>query len=212
MGKTRLYLVRHGMTEWNDDGKMQGRTDVPLNERGITQAKLLAKRLANVPLSAIYSSPLMRAMKTAEIIAQNHGLPIIPATPLQEADFGGWEGLTLEEIKNGWGEAIDLWYEGKALPPKGEGILEMQRRVVEFVEDVIEKHKGEEILIVAHGGPIRAFICHILGTLKPFRRLKQANANLNIVDYFEEWGYQIVSLNDTCHLAEELHSDMEDGY
>ncbi|MGB9607841.1 MAG: histidine phosphatase family protein, partial [bacterium] len=188
MGKTRLYLVRHGMTEWNDDGKMQGRTDVPLNERGITQAKLLAKRLANVPLSAIYSSPLMRAMKTAEIIAQNHGLPIIPATPLQEADFGGWEGLTLEEIKNGWGEAIDLWYEGKALPPKGEGILEMQRRVVEFVEDVIEKHKGEEILIVAHGGPIRAFICHILGTLKPFRRLKQANANLNIVDYFEEWG------------------------
>ncbi|MBC7330371.1 histidine phosphatase family protein [bacterium] len=212
MDKMRLYFARHGMTEWNDDGKMQGRTDVPLNEAGILQARLLAKKLANLPLKAIYTSPLSRAMKTAEIIARPHNLEVIPVPSLQEADFGKWEGLTIEEIKSGWGDELELWYEGKSLPPEGEGILEMQRRVVEFIEELKEKHKGEEILLVAHGGPIRAFVCHILGTLKPFRRIKQANANINIFDYFEEWGWQIVALNDTCHLAEELHSDMEDGY
>jgi broad specificity phosphatase PhoE len=212
MDKMRLYFSRHGMTEWNDDGKMQGRTDVPLNEAGILQARLLAQKLAHIPLKAIYSSPLSRAMRTAEIIARPHNLEVIAVPALQEADFGKWEGLTIEEIKSGWGDELERWYEGKSLPPEGEGILEMQRRVVEFIEELKEKHKGEEILLVAHGGPIRAFVCHILGTLKPFRRIKQANANINIFDYFEEWGWQIVVLNDTCHLAEELHSDMEDGY
>ncbi|MBC7326537.1 histidine phosphatase family protein [bacterium] len=212
MCKTRIYLVRHGMTEWNDGGKMQGRTDVPLNQKGITQAKLLAKRLANIPLNAVYSSPLIRAKNTAEIISLTHNLEVVETTSLMEADFGKWEGLTLEEIREKWGNALELWYEGKAYPPEGEGILEMQSRVVEFIENIPTRHKGEEVLLVAHGGPIRAFVCHILGTIKPFRRIKQANANINIFDFYEEWGWQIVTLNDTCHLSEEIISEMETGY
>ncbi len=212
MGATRLYLIRHGMTEWNNGGKMQGKTDMPLNAKGIVQAELLAKRLNKTKLKAIYTSPLIRAKKTAEIIAIPHKLEIVEASALQEADFGEWEGLTLEEIKSGWGDSLELWYKGEISAPKGEGLLAMQKRVVEFLEVVKDKHREEEILLVAHGGPIRAFICYILGTLKPFRRIKQANANINILDFYEEWGWQIVTINDTCHLSEELYSAMETGY
>lgn len=212
MSVTRLYFVRHGMTEWNDEGKMQGRTDVPLNDRGIVQAKLLARRLQNKGIKAIYSSPLSRAKKTAEIIASHFKLEVIEAPALQEADFGKWEGLTLEEIKAGWGDLLELWYEGQIPAPGGEGLLAMQARVVEFVEKIVKEHKGEEILLVAHGGPIRALVCHIIGTIKPFRKIKQANANMNILDFHDEWGWQIFTVNDTCHLSEELHSDMETGY
>lgn len=212
MNTTRLYLVRHGMTEWNDGGKMQGKTDVPLNEKGVKQAELLARRLARKDIKAIYTSPLIRAKRTAEIISQILKLEVIEAPALQEADFGEWEGLTLEEIRTGWKDALELWYEGRLSAPGGEGLLDMQKRVVECVEGIANKHKGQEILLVAHGGPIRAFICHILGTLKPFRKIKQANANINILDFYEEWGWQIFTINDICHLSEELHSDMETGY
>lgn len=212
MNGTRLYFVRHGMTEWNDEGKMQGRTDVPLNEKGIVQAELLARKLAKREIRAIYTSPLIRAKKTAQIIALPHKLEVVEAPALQEADFGEWEGLTLEEIKKGWGDSLELWYEGKMPAPKGEGLLEMQTRVVDFIEGIAQKHRGSEILLVAHGGPIRAFICYILGTIKPFRKIKQANANINIFEFYDEWGWQIFTINDTCHLSEELHSDMETGY
>jgi len=213
MNGTRLYLVRHGMTEWNDGGKMQGKTDIPLNGKGILQAEFLARRLAQRrKIKAIYTSPLIRAKSTAEIISAVLKIEVIDAPALQEVDFGEWEGLTLEEIRAGWGDALELWYEGKTLPPGGEGIFAMQRRVVECVEAIANKHIGEEILLVAHGGPIRAFLCHILGTIKPFRKIKQGNANINILDFSEEWGWQIFTINDICHLSEELHSDMEMGY
>lgn len=200
------------MTEWNDDGKMQGSTDVPLNKKGIIQARLLAKRMANFPLSAVFTSPLQRARETAKIIAEPHKLEVIELPELQEAGFGAWEGLTIEEIKNGWCNALELWYEGKSTPPGGENLLDMQRRVVNALERILENNKGKEVAIVSHGGPIRAFLCHILGTLKPYRRIKQANANLNILDFYEEWGWQIVSLNDISHLEQELQSELETGY
>jgi broad specificity phosphatase PhoE len=150
---TTLLLARHGETDWNRELRIQGSSDIALNELGRQQARALAEELADVPLDAIYSSDLSRARETAEAVAATHRLEIRFDPRLRERAFGSWEGLTREEI--------DALPEGSE--HDGENDEQIRSRVLEAVQAIADAHPGKQVLIVAHGGALNALWHHALG-------------------------------------------------
>ncbi len=164
MAATTILLVRHGETDWNRDGRIQGQSDPPLNDRGREQARSLARQLEGLPLDAVYSSDLVRARETAEILAAGLDLPVIVDPDLREIDFGSWEGLTAEEVRTRWPDAFErratvepAAYDG------GETHAALLRRVGAAVRRLVGIHAGGQILLVAHGGPVRALLMEAEG-------------------------------------------------
>ena len=151
---TTILLARHGETDWNLGRRVQGHSDRPLNETGRAQARALADELEGEPLDAVYSSDLARAYETALIVAERKGLPVTAVSALREKDFGSWEGLTDHEIlirfpdarRGQWGD--------------GETHDEMAERVVAALRRIARAHPDERVLVVAHGGPLRAVLLH----------------------------------------------------
>ncbi len=159
MAATTIVLVRHGETDWNRDGRIQGKTDVPLNDRGREQARALAGELAGSSFDAVYSSDLSRARETAEILAAAIRLPVVVDPALRELDFGLWEGLTGEEVRERWPEMYERWATvGLDAHDGGESHEELSARVLGAVRRLAVIHDGGEILLVAHGGPLRALL------------------------------------------------------
>lgn len=154
-----LLLARHGETDWNREGRMQGHADPPLNARGREQARDLAARLAGFRLDAIYSSDLRRALETAQIVAEALGLRVTPDPGLREIDVGSWEGLTRAEIEER--------FPGAHAPEDGEPREAFRARVVAAVERIAHAHPDGEVLVVAHGGLVRALQRHVLGEPLP---------------------------------------------
>lgn len=145
-----ILLVRHGETDWNVERRVQGQTDRPLNAAGRAQARALADRLAGEQLHAVYSSDLSRARETAELVAGRHGLDVVILPDLREKDFGSWEGLTEREIAMRFPEARPgHWGDG-------ETAVALAERVVRALGHIAAAHHGERVLVVSHGGPIRA--------------------------------------------------------
>jgi broad specificity phosphatase PhoE len=138
---TTLLLVRHGETDWNAEGRLQGHTDRPLNEVGRRQATALADRLDGDEITAVYASDLARARETAEILAERLGLAVVTDPDLRERNWGSWEGLTGTE-RDG------VEYVGEASDAHGERVLRAVRRIAEV-------HPGERIVVVTHGGSLR---------------------------------------------------------
>lgn len=199
---TTLYLIRHGETVWNADGRFQGHQDTALNDAGRAQARLLADRLASTHFDAIYTSDLGRAADTANIIAASHYLTPIPDTRLREAYFGEWEGLTIQEITERWSDIVAAWRRDSlhTRPPGGETLEQLQERVANFIEAAIQLHPDGQILIAGHGGSIRAAIATALGaTLTIFNRLRLDNCSLSVVRHQSD-RFSLVQMNDTCHL------------
>jgi broad specificity phosphatase PhoE len=154
---TTIHLARHGETDWNRELRWQGHSDPPLNDRGRRQAQMLADALDGMPLVAVYTSDLSRATETAEIVASRLNLPVSVDPALREIDVGSWEGFTLAEIETRFPEAVARWEErGEHGWEGGESHDQMAARVREAVRSIAARHEGEEILIVTHGGPIRA--------------------------------------------------------
>jgi probable phosphoglycerate mutase len=149
---TRIILARHGETDWNLERRWQGHSDRPLNETGRAQAEALAEQLAGEPIAAIYSSDLMRAHETARIVASRLGRDVVAVPGLRERRFGSWEGLRDAEV--------EARFPGAHGPPDGETRDEMLRRVLQSLEAIAATHAGETVLVVAHGGPIRAVLRH----------------------------------------------------
>lgn len=148
----QLLLARHGETDWNLDRRVQGHTDVPLNETGISQARALAVGLAAEPLVAVFSSDLVRASDTAAAVAALHGLPVTVDPNLREKNFGSWEGLTDTEIGERFPEAKrGFWGDGETT----EAVAE---RAVAAVERIRLRYPEGLLLIVSHGGPLRALL------------------------------------------------------
>lgn len=200
----RLYLVRHGETAWNLEKKLQGHANVPLSDRGKKQASLLAERLARKKIAAVYASDLQRATETAQIIAGHHNLDVVQEQSLREMNFGAWEGLNLTEIYESYGDLAKRWWENplNVSIPNGETLTELTFRVNEAIRRFVQNYvKGQEILVVSHGGPIRAFISSML-EMNPsnFWRLRLDNACLNIIDFFESNKGILVLFNDRSHL------------
>jgi alpha-ribazole phosphatase len=199
---TKLFLVRHGQTLWNQNARYQGHTNTPLNDTGITQARLLAMRLATEPLQAVYSSDLKRAVDTARIIAEPHGLVMQTMPQLREINFGEWEGLTYQETKTYFGDISDRWHAspGSVRIPGGETFQELRERAYDAVIDLVNGQDQSSIAVVTHGATIRAIICALLSIdLNIVFRIRQDNAALNVIDYYGELGI-LSLLNDTYHL------------
>jgi alpha-ribazole phosphatase len=199
-----FYLVRHGETEWNAEGRICGRTDIPLSEAGRQQAKSLAERLKPIPFEALYSSPLKRALETALVIAEPLGLQPILDDRLVELNYGQWEGKRLAEIMNDDPKTFRAWEAdpGQVAAPDGETGLEAQQRVVSFLDSLAAKHPPGYVLVVFHKTVCRLAICHVLG-MSPSeyrRRLIVNNAALSIIQARAD-GWQLITFNDTSHLS-----------
>jgi probable phosphoglycerate mutase len=165
---TRIHLIRHGETEWNRELRWQGHSDPPLNERGRDQARGLAVALAHTPFTAVYSSDLRRASETAEIVAASHGLPVRLDSRLREIDVGSWEGFTLAELEARFPEAVARWQQtGEHGWEHGESHDNMFTRAREAVAAIAARHEDEEIIVVSHGGPIRALKALAAGIAYP---------------------------------------------
>ena len=151
---TAILLARHGETDWNREGRFQGWADPPLNDTGRAQARALAERLRSTAFDAVYSSDLRRAHETAEIVAAPHAVPVVTDPQLREIDVGSWSGLTRPEIEQRFGgERLD-----------GETREQHAARVVAAVERIARRHPGQRILIVTHGGTMRALHSHAVQT------------------------------------------------
>jgi broad specificity phosphatase PhoE len=159
---TTIYLARHGESDWNVERRWQGHADRPLTDRGREQARELAARLADVDLDAVYASDLRRAWETAEAVAASKGLDVVRLPELREVDVGGWSGFTREECAERFPEAFARWQSGGAGWDDGESYEAMGDRIVTAIQCVAAHHPGGTVLVVSHGGPIRAVHAHAL--------------------------------------------------
>lgn len=200
---TRIILVRHGQTEWNRVERFRGRADVPLNDVGLAQAEATGRRVAaEWQLSAIYASPLSRAMRTAEAIAGHFKLPVQAHPSLADIDYGQWQGLTTDEARVRWPDMVDAWYNApeRAEVPGGETLAELRERAMGTVRDLCTRHAGETIVVVGHTVINRIILLGVLGLDNDrFWHLRQDTCAINVFEA-EGGDYTLVSLNDTCHL------------
>jgi broad specificity phosphatase PhoE len=195
--------VRHGETEWNQDNRIQGQTDIPLNARGRRQAEALAERLADVPLDLIYASDLSRARVTAELIAARRprAVPVVARPELRECYYGLWEGLTRPEVAGRFPGDWRDWYVrgGSGRPTDGEDISALAGRTGRVFDEAAGK--GKRVLISAHQGSLRTILCHALGLEQSFRdRFTLANCSISALECRPESRPRLLFLNDTCHL------------
>jgi broad specificity phosphatase PhoE len=161
---TTILLARHGETDWNRDGRFQGHADPPLNEKGRAQAADLSAALAAEELAAVYSSPLRRALETAQVVAAAHGLEPVALDGLREVDVGSWQGLTRSELEERYPDQFARWLDHGPGWEDGESYDEMGRRAVATLLELAAAHPGERVLAVTHGGPIRAAFAFAGGT------------------------------------------------
>ena len=150
---TTLLLVRHGETDWNAEGRLQGHTDRPLNDYGRQQAKELAERLAGEGADAIYASDLVRAKETAEIVGERLGLPVVIDADLREKNWGNWEGLTGDE-------RVHIEFEG-------ESTADHRDRMMRAVRRIAERHPRQRVVVVTHGGSLRRVQAAVNGVADP---------------------------------------------
>jgi probable phosphoglycerate mutase len=175
---TTLLLVRHGETDWNRERRFQGHADPGLNDAGREQARALAEELATEPVAAVYTSDLRRALETAEIVAARLGLEPAPLAGLREVDVGELTGLTLAEIEERFPDARRRAEERGYGWEQGETFEQLQARVLSALHEIAARHAGELVLVVGHGGTIRATLAHADGLdLVAHRRLLGPAAN-----------------------------------
>jgi broad specificity phosphatase PhoE len=173
--ETTILLVRHGETDSNAEGRIQGQTNTPLNARGRGQAQALADRLAGEPVTAVYSSDLDRARETAEILAARLDLPVVLDPALRERHFGSWEGKTIDEIEARWPGAWQQWRNGDEAWADVEDHIALAERIRGAIRRLADVHPGEQIVVVAHGGVIRVILMDAAGLPYPEQRRVQRN-------------------------------------
>lgn len=209
---TRLLLVRHGVTEANALGRLQGHQRTPLSEEGRQQAARIAHRLASEPIHAVWSSDLPRAYETAEAIARCHSLAPQPTALLRECACGEWEGLTRDEIvAKGDGPLLEARRRDPASlpPPGGETLAQMWERVVLCRRQMLERHPGCTIVVVGHMGSLRVLFCDALGLgMEGWRSVWLENCSLTIVEH-GPGATPIRLVNDTCHLRQDIRQEPE---
>jgi alpha-ribazole phosphatase len=204
---TKLILVRHGQTAWNASGRFMGQTDIPLNETGLRQAAAVARRLQASRPRAIYASDLRRAWQTAQAIQSAISEippPLIAEPALREMCFGDWQGLTYPEIQSKYPRLLQEWEADRlhTSPPSGESLLQMSRRVLAAVDQITHAHPDQTLILVAHGGPLEAYLSHCLGlSLERSWQITLANASLSELQLYPE-GAILTVFNDVCHLEE----------
>jgi probable phosphoglycerate mutase len=202
---TRLYLVRHGESEAAAEDRFAGEIDVPLSERGREQARKLAQRLEAEPVQAVYSSQLARTTETARILAEPHGLEVRQRAELREISHGRWEGKRRSEVEAIYPEEYGRWDRDpfSFAPQGGETGLAVTARALPCLLEIVETHRGAQVLIASHKATIRLLLCSLLG-FDPRRyrdRLDQSPAALNILDFRAAGEARLMLFNDTSHYS-----------
>lgn len=200
----RLILVRHGESEWNRIGRYQGQEDAPLSDLGLRQAEALAKRLASEQFDAIYASPLQRAKRTGQAIAQYHsGVPFIEEPALLEIHHGDWQGLYAADVRERYGEQLDEWrtFPTRAQMPNGESFSNILKRTLNFRERVQREYGDGTVVVSTHDVVIKILIADALGMhMDRINRLWITNASISVVEYSGDLPF-LVSLSEACHLG-----------
>jgi alpha-ribazole phosphatase len=186
---TRVYLIRHGAVgeEWND--RVYGQMDVPLSEKGRSQADALSERMADMSLDAVYASDLSRAVETAARVARAHDLSVETVSALREASFGHWQGVEWSDILDRFADEVRARQSdvAGAKMEDGESLVELQSRVMPAVGEIVKRHRGESVAIATHGGVTRVVIADALGLdLAACIRIEQSHCCLNKLDYYPD--------------------------
>jgi probable phosphoglycerate mutase len=203
MSQTQLIIVRHGQTHWNLKLIRQGHLDSPLTEQGVAQAKALGERLARESFTALYSSDLGRALQTAQMIAEATGHKVVTDRRLRERHLGIFQGLNGDEIREKYPEEYRLHRTvgPTYVIPDGESVEQQVARNVEYLKEIAERHLGEKIVVVTHGGVLSGLFRHTFSI--PFtapRRFEFTNASLNVFNY-EDGNWFLQTWGDISHLG-----------
>lgn len=203
----KILLVRHGETDWNLTGRFQGRSDVPLNQKGKEQANALALALKEEPLTAIYCSPLVRARETARLIRTYHpSIPLHEEEGLVEMDLGEFEGIEGPRWAEKYADFRNAWRDNPAsvTMPGGESLQAVQTRAIAALERISKAHPpGCTLVVCSHNFVILTILCHALQIpLDRFRELKQGTAAMNVL-YLQGHRLRAEVVNDRSHLPRE---------
>ena len=196
MEKTRIHLVRHGEVEGHEQKRYNGQADVALTAKGGAQIGMLQLRMERLPVSAVYCSDLGRCVEGAKLLAAGYGLEPIPEKDLRELDAGKWERLTWDEIRKQYPEQWQARLDDivNVPMPEGESLTNLAARVRPVIERLVEKHRGEDIIIVAHGGVNRVILLDAIGApLNCLFSIEQDFGCLNSIDYYAD-GNSVVRL------------------
>jgi broad specificity phosphatase PhoE len=199
---TGVLLVRHGQTEWNREQVFRGRADIPLSETGLKQAEALGRRLADERLSAVYSSPLNRALVTAEHLTGTSGFQPQAVDGLTDMSYGEWEGWQCRQVEQQYPELYACWLSEPHLvrPPGGEMLAEVRERATAALEEIIARHPRATVAVVSHRVVNKVLLCAALGLGDDaFWRIRQDTCCLNVMEH-DGTGLSVCLLNDTCHL------------
>jgi broad specificity phosphatase PhoE len=200
---SRIILVRHGETIWNKEKVFRGKHDLPLNEKGLKQAERVAVFLRKFNISAIYSSPLQRALQSAAFLAAEKGLEINPLEAFSDLSFGIWEGKSLEEVRGTFPLEIQAWEKWPHLwsVEGGESLERARKRAFDALLSLVEKHRKEVFAVFTHRVILKLLL---LGCLEMpnsrFWSIYQDTCAINILQYQPETGFVLILLNETCHL------------
>lgn len=195
---TRIYLIRHGQVVGFDQPRYNGHADVALTDIGIEQYHQLKNRLADKPISACYTSDLTRCTTGAGIICNQFGIEAVARQELREVNIGIWEGLTWHEIQDRWPHEWQSRLRDLVnyRVPEGENLLDVEARAMPVVREVLERHAGQEILMVGHGGLNRIILLNAIGApLSTMFNIEQSYGCLNIIDYYPDGRSTVKLLN-----------------
>jgi len=194
---TTVYLARHGSTAWNEAPRFRGLADIPLSDKGLAQARALAIMLTSTPLVAVYSSPLRRAMQTAEQIAKARSLDVQIRTGLRSVDYGAWEGKTEKEAAESDPGQFDRFMHQieTATFPGGESMEAFRMRAEDALQKIVAAHPGGDIAVVTHQVVTRVLLCAALGVgTAPYWRIGQDSGCLNVIES-KPSGYRLKLMN-----------------
>ena len=202
----RWFLVRHGETDWNVDGRAQGQMQVPLNDKGLAQAEAIATRLRPMRFTDVYASDLRRVTQTAEPIMRGRDVPLVTLPALRERGFGEWESLTFTEMEARYPERYAELFSGDdtSAAPGGESERQLYERVAAGVDRLLEAHGQDDgdLLVIAHGGSLCAAIVRLLGLPSAsMERFSFDNCGLSAVTVYDNGSAALNLLNDTTHLG-----------
>jgi Fructose-2,6-bisphosphatase len=213
MTVTKLYLVRHGQSAGNAEGRFGGHSATPLSELGLRQAQLAAKALLKEKITAIYSSDLRRAVQTAEPLANRLGLKINTTSAFRERHVGVLEGLTFDEARESFAEDYNALVSREIahVITKGESYRQLLQRATTALEEILKVHEGERIAIFAHTGTICFLTLYLLGAIHEHTThtpwLVTSNCGINRFEFRGRHNVRLLALNDTRHLAQITGND-----
>jgi ribonuclease H / adenosylcobalamin/alpha-ribazole phosphatase len=200
---TVTLLLRHGQTPMSVQKRYAGRSDVPLTDVGVQQAAAAAKRLASAGIGVIVTSPLLRAVRTAQEVAAVTGAAVVTDDGFRETDFGAWEGLTFAEVRDRWPSEVTTWLaDPEVAPPGGESFTDVSARVTAALRRVLTDRQGQRVLIVSHVTPIKTLVAvALLAPSAALFRMHLDVAALSEIDWYADGPAVLRSFNDTGHLS-----------